>query len=339
MMPDELDKLSKDTPDLDIDGLYAIASGFMAAKMLFAGCEIGLFAALADGPRTLDEIEAAINVPRRTLRQVADVMVRLRVLRRQGDRYQNTPIAQVHLTGRTPADLRPGYRFFDRIVYRAWQGFIPAVRTGRTPEMGHVWTPEEARIFSEGVEAFTAQGARNLVARYDFGPHRRIADLGGGTGSFLEMILGRFPHMRATLLELPEPLVVAREHLSRSPVRDRIDLVEGDMFFDELPQDHDVFLVSAIIHFNSPERNRTLFRRIREHVKPGARLLLVDLFVNPEKTDPYLATLLGGYFSLLSDEGDVYSVVEAQGWLEETGWKFCGHTPFDATSLVVGEAV
>jgi spermidine synthase len=54
---------------------------------------------------------------------------------------------------------------------------------------------------SEGVEAITAGTAQVLPTRYDFSRHRRVLDLGGGTGSFLMAVLRRHPDLACTLFE------------------------------------------------------------------------------------------------------------------------------------------
>jgi hypothetical protein len=94
------------------DPIFRIASGFMAAKHLFVANELGLFAHLADGPATLDELAQRTGLPRHTLRILADAMVALEFVEREGDRYQNGPVAATFLSGRTPIDLRPVLRFW-----------------------------------------------------------------------------------------------------------------------------------------------------------------------------------------------------------------------------------
>jgi len=69
------------------DGIFQIASGFMAAKHLFVAIEIDLFAQLSGGPATLDDLAVRSGVPRRTLRISADAMVAVGFLERTGDQY------------------------------------------------------------------------------------------------------------------------------------------------------------------------------------------------------------------------------------------------------------
>jgi hypothetical protein len=74
------------TPDL----IFQVANGFMAAKHLFVANEIGLFEALADSPATLDDLAQRTGIPCRTLRILADAMVALGFVERQGDLYRNS---------------------------------------------------------------------------------------------------------------------------------------------------------------------------------------------------------------------------------------------------------
>ena len=55
---------------------------------------------------------------------------------------------------------------------------------------------------------------------------------------------------------------MARERLAEAGMLDRVRLVAGDFYEDELPGGHDLALLSAIIHQNSPEENVELFRKV-----------------------------------------------------------------------------
>jgi len=320
--------------------IMQIATGFMASKHLFVASAIDLFAAMGDGPATLAELAQRTGVPARTARISADAMVALGLVVKHGERYANGPVAQSFLAGKTPADLRPFLRFWDRISYEKWKGLEQSVRTGEGVERGRRATPEDAKIFSEGVAAVTAGSARALLTAYDWSRHHRVLDLGGGTGSFLAALLGAHPTLRGTLVEFPEAAAVARVHLARTPVAHRIEVVEGSFLEIPLPKGHDAVLLANVVHVLSPEHNQLLLRRIRASVEPGTRLLLVDFWLNRERTEPLHGALLSGEFLVLTGEGESYSVDEISGWLAETGWKKVHHGPLAGpASLVTAEAV
>jgi len=324
-------------PDVTPDPIFQVASGFMAAKHLFVANEVGLFDQLAAGPATLDALAARTGVARPRLRILADAMVALGFVERQGDLYQNAPITATFLTGHTPTDLRPFLRFWNQLSYPMWTKLEETIRTGQA--QGTLQLPPDAqRLFSEGVAAIQAAPSHALPATYDFGRHRRLLDLGGGTGSWLLAILHQYRHLQGTLFELPTVAAVARQHLASDPAGQQVQVVAGDCFTDPLPADHDVVLIANVVHLFSADRNRALLRRTRQYVPDGARLLLVDFWTDATHTQPVFAALMAGEFLVITGEGDVYSEEDVSSWLQDTGWRAVERKPLAGpVSLIVAE--
>jgi SAM-dependent methyltransferase len=321
------------TPDL----IFQVANGFMAAKHLFVANEIGLFEALADSPAPLDDLVQRTGIPRRTLRILADAMVALGFIERQGDLYRNSVVASAYLSGRTTADLRPALRYWNRLNYHRWTKLEEAVRTDQAVLGEFAFTAEEQPLYTEGVEAITAGTARALAMTYDCSRHRRILDLGGGTGSFLTALLHQYSGLEGTLYDLPAVAALARQRLAGSPLAARLRIVEGDFFMDPLPEDHDAILLANVFHNFLPERNRALLRRLGTSAPAAARLLLVDFWTDPIHTQPLTAALMAGAF-LLTSRGDVYSAEEVRDWLQATGWRTIEHKALAGpASLIVAE--
>lgn len=320
------------------DFIASLGAAFMASRLLFAANNLDLFASLADGPRTLDEIATSTGLPKRSAHVLLHALAALRVLERRGDRFANGKAAQTYLSGRGPLDQRPGLRLYEQMTYPLWEQFEQSLRTGK-PGRPTNPSPEFGRLFSEGVEAFTRPAAEALAGAYDFGPHRRVLDVGGGTGSYLLPILRRYPAISAVLYELPSSAEVARRRLSADPHGGRVEIMEGDALFDPLPRGYDVVLLAVVIHLFNPERVQHLFRRLREVVRPGARLLIPDYWVDSTHTSPLFAALLSGTFLLLSGDGSSYSMEEVAGWLGATGWRMTEHRPLrGAVTMLIAEA-
>jgi ubiquinone/menaquinone biosynthesis C-methylase UbiE len=326
--------------DVTPDPIMKIATGFMAAKHLFVASEIGIFEMLAAGAATLDQLAQKSGLPRRTVRISVDAMTSLGLLELHGDRYSNSPVAHAFLSGSTGADLRPMLRFWDRISYPGWLKLENAVRTGEGQSHFQGFSDDEQRIFSLGVESFSAPAAASLAESYDFGRHHRVLDVAGGTGSFLIAALRRHPALSGTLFELPGACAVARQRLAAEPENARIQIVEGDLVSDPLPDEHDAVILANTVHVLSAAHNLELFRKIRAAVSSGARLLLVDLWTDPTHTQPPTAALMSGKFLIISGEGQAYGEDEGVGWLQETGWRKVERTPLGGpTSVLVAEAV
>ena len=64
-----------------------------------------------------------------------------------------------------------------------------------------------------------------------------------------------------------------------------------------------------------------LLKSMRSHAAVGARLLLVDWWMDSTRTQPPAAPIMSGEFLLMSGEAQTYSEDEADDWLTETGWR------------------
>jgi SAM-dependent methyltransferase len=316
--------------------IMELASGFMAAKHLFAANSLGLFEAIERGADTPAALAAQLGVPERSVRISADAMVAVGMLACEDGRYRNSAAASAFLAGCSPVDLRPFLRFWDQISYPLWAGLETALRT-REGHPGEL-NAEQTEVFAAGVEAITAGAANALANIYEFTAHRRLLDLGGGTGSFLVPILAAAPALEATLVELPETATIARARLSRSAFADRVQVIDADTLTDPLPAGHDAVLVANFIHLFSPETNQRFLTNLAHAVDPGARLLLVDFWTDPTHTSPPIAALLAGEFLLVSGEGDVYNQEDLDAILTQTGWRLIERRELAGPqSLVIAE--
>jgi SAM-dependent methyltransferase len=327
------------TPNVTPEPIMRIASGFMAAKHLFAASQLGLFEALAESPAPLEALAARTGLTPRAARISADAMVALGLLERHGDVYRNGEVAAAFLAGRTPADLRPFLRFWDQLSYPVWTKLADALAKGTSKEIFDL-DPALQEVASAGIEAILIGPANALAAGYDFGRHQRVLDVGGGTGSWSIAAARRHPGLGATVFELPVVAEVARKRIAAAGLADRIDVSAGDVMKNDLPSGYDLFLMANLVHYWSPEQNKKLLASVRASAAPGARLLLADFWTNATHTEPLMAAMMAGEFAVHVKDGDVYSVDEIGQWLPATGWRFVEHTALAGpVSLVVAEAV
>ncbi|WP_186762769.1 methyltransferase [Lentzea tibetensis] len=307
------------------DAIFQVAYGFTAAKTLLACSELGMFEALAESTLTSEELADRMGVPERSASLLANAMVALGFVELADGGYRNSPVSEKFLSGTTQADLRPMLRFMNRITYPQWGELEVAARTG---ERSTVDYPTE--VYSTGMEAINAGTAAALTAVYDFAPHHRVLDVGGGTGSFLTAIIHRHPHIHGTLFERPEVVTLARPG---------VDLVAGDYLVDPLPSGHDAVILANVAHHLSETQTVQLLENVRSSCSSDARLLLIDFWTDPTHTQPMIAALTGAQFLLSSEVGRLHSADEMTGWLGRAGWTFDRHVPLNgATSLIVAQA-
>jgi O-methyltransferase/methyltransferase family protein len=325
------------TPTVTPDLIYQLAVGFMASKSLFIANKVGLFESLDNGPITLEEAAKRVNLPRRSTAILIDSMTAVGLIENVGNSFQNSPIATRYLGNRPLVDLRPFLRFWDDLSYPGWTDFERALRDGPSDLLD---TQKDEHALIQCVEAFSRGTADSLATTYDFGPHNRVLDLGGGAGVFLETLLLRYPHLRCTLFDLMITGATTKERFTDTEIGEKITVVAGNFFSDTLPVGHDAILLCNVIDLFVPKKIVELLSRIRDQVPRGTRLLILDvLWTTESHTSPIFTTLMVGEYLLLSRDGRIYCVDEVRQWLKSSGWFFVGQQELvGPTNLIVAEA-
>jgi predicted O-methyltransferase YrrM len=126
--------------------------------------------------------------------------------------------------------------------------------------------------------------------------------------------------MRATLFDQPPVIEMARRRVQEAGMTDRVTLVPGDFYKDELPAGHDLALLSAIIHQNSPEENEELYRNIHRALDVGGRIVIRDHVMSPDHTQPLEGALFAVNMLAGTKGGSTYTFEEIKTGLTAAGF-------------------
>ena len=112
----------------------------------------------------------------------------------------------------------------------------------------------------------------------------RLLDIGCGTGRFLDFLKQAWPRLPALGLDLSEPYVrYAKRHLKRWS---RISLAVGNAELLPVPDESQDAVTSIFVfHELPPKVRRIVFRECARVLKPGGRLVLVDLLQCGDQPD------------------------------------------------------
>ncbi|MGW4403911.1 methyltransferase [Nonomuraea sp. NPDC004702] len=327
------------TPSPTPDPIVAIATGYMGAKQLFAASRIGLFEALADGERSAGEIATATGVTPRMARILADSMAGLGLLTRTDGRYALGADAAGYLAGRKSSelDLGPFLTFLNQISYGHWLQFDTTVDTtepGVLDTSGDRWG-----TFMAGVMTYNSLHARMLGGAFDFTGFRSLLDLGGLSSAFAFEALRANPGLRASFVYDPTFADSITQQVAEAGFADRAEVtgVPTDTATPAGP--YDLVMVNHVIHRFGVEQNRAILRNARAAAAPGARLLLLDFFLDDDAEQRAIDALHAGEY-LVIDGTVVYEESQVRAWLDEAAWK-----PVDKLALpgsprvIVAEAV
>jgi acetylserotonin N-methyltransferase len=158
-----------------------------------------------------------------------------------------------------------------------------------------------------------------VVEAFDLSRFQKLVDLGGATGHLAIAACERHPKLRAVVFDLPQVIEGARIGVNSSRVPERIDLLAGDFFRDELPE-ADLFAMSRIVHDWSEDKIEALLTKIYRRLPAGGGLLLAEKLLNEDKHGPTSAQLQS-LNMLVCTEGRERTLGEYRRLLEGAGFK------------------
>lgn len=106
------------------------------------------------------------------------------------------------------------------------------------------------------------------------------------------------------------------------------------MFEVNFESENDTVLYSNILHIYSEKENLVLLEKIHSCLKPGGRLIIVDLFLNEARTQPYDAAMFSITMLMYTKTGRTYGEKETKALLSKMGF-----SNFKTFELVRGSSV
>jgi ubiquinone/menaquinone biosynthesis C-methylase UbiE len=263
----------------------------------------------------------------------------LGLLEKQNDRYCNSPLAEQFLVKGQPYYFGGFIEMLDKRLYPGWGKLTEAIRTNRPT----TWDPAKQKslfesedsammaLFWEAMHSASTFTARALARAVDFTPFKRLLDIGGGSGAYDIELCRYYPHLHATVYDLPFVTEIAAEKIAQAQLSDRIDTVAGDFFTDlGFPADHDAVLLSMILHDWDEVKNREILRKCHAALPSGGVVFISELLANNDKTGPAPAALMSLNMLIETEGGRNYTASEYSTWLEEAGFNNIQVVRFEA---------
>ncbi|MCP9212195.1 acetylserotonin O-methyltransferase [Streptomyces cucumeris] len=351
-----------DSPHALID----IAVAFWKSKVLLSAVELGVFAALAEEPGTLDDLRKRLGVEGRGAADFFDALVSMGVLEREDGVYRNSVLAARHLDPRRPATDISGYLEFLNAGFGWWARMADGLREGGrldfstalaaaggeedtrrgrgarlvegdsgSDTFGEAFaTPEQVRGFLRAMTGYSMGANQALAEAHDWGPVGTVADIGCAEGSLLVQLLDRHPQLRGIGFDLPSVGPGFTDHTRAAGVGDRAEFAGGDFFTEPMPT-ADVLVMGHVLHDWDLETKKTLIRKAHEALPAGGSLILYESLIDDDRRQRTTGLLISLNVSLVSAGGLGYTGAEARAWLTEAGFRDIAVTHLDGPEYMV----
>ncbi len=303
------------------DEVLAMASSYQAACVLAAAAELDLFTSLQGQPLPAGEIARQIQAEPRATAVLLDALAALGLLEKEQDLYSVPHAVENVLTDGGELSKLAMVQHQANCL-RRWADLARVVKTGEPAERPPSIRGADAdqAAFIEAMDNVSAPMAGPLVGELQPLAFTHLLDIGGASGTWTIALLRAVPDATATIFDLPTVVPFARARIAAAGLADRVAFAEGDYHADPLPAGADFAWISAIIHQNSREQNRALYRKVHDALQPGGQIAIRDIVLDETRTRPVRGALFAVNMLVGTEGGGCYTLAEIREDLEAAGF-------------------
>lgn len=310
--------------------VFDLCAGFVYSQTVLAAIRLDLFTRLSRGPMSPESLAQACDLPLERLERLLGSAVALGLVRRTREGRIALGALGAPLVGNEALARMVEHNV---LFYHDLADPVALLRDGPGEQglLHGYWaytrsgdakglTPEQVGPYSALMAASQPLVSREILDAYPFGRHRRLLDVGGGEGAFLEAVGMRHGRLELALFDLPAVAERAKARLVERFSPSRLHLEGGDFFRDPLPRGADVISLVRILHDHDDDETRALLRAVREALPPGGTVVVAEPMAGVRGAE----TVGAAYFSLYllaMGQGRPRSPAEYRALLREAGFR------------------
>ncbi len=287
-----------------VASLFDLVAGFIYSQTLDACVRLGLLEVLAKGPLTTGDLAQRLELSPDSTERLLAAAAALGLTEPLGSaRYAlgaegaallgNPGLAQmITHHHRLYADLAD---VVDLLRRPRGGGKLAAFWPYATAEAPQAADADSVRAYSALMAATQPSVAADIFAAYPLRRHRRLMDVGGGSGAFLSLAGAHAPGLHLTLFDLPAVTEQARPRLACAGLMARAEIMAGDFLVDPLPPGADLITLVRILHDHDDSGVARLLCSAREALPPDGVLLVAEPMSAAPKPDRIADAYFGVY--------------------------------------------
>jgi hypothetical protein len=316
-------------PQLTPERIMQTGLAFWPSKTLLSAIEFGVFTELAQGPASFAELSGRLGLHPRSALDFLDTLVALGFLTREGDRYGNTPEADLFLDRKKPSYVGGILEMANHRLYPFWGHLSEALRTGLPQNelksggagMFETLYAEPARL-EQFLQAMTgiSHGANIAIAKaFPWAGYQTFVDVGTAQGDLAAQIALANPHLRGMGFDLPQVAPIFNEYVARVGVADRLTFQPGSFFTDPLPK-ADVVLMGHILHDWDLPTKQMLIAKAFDALPAGGALVVYEAIIDDDRSRNAFGLMMSLNMLIETPGGFDYTGADCAGWMKAAGF-------------------
>ena len=310
---------------LSPEPILQMAFSFAPERVLNATLVLDVYSHMARGHKTATAIAQAAEASERGMKMLLDAAAVFGLVNKQGDEYELTPTSQTFLVRESPAYI--GAMMEDPTLWKAWGNLAECVKRG---EGG--WQLQEQKDAEEffptlikSLHVLGSMPAQSMVQQLNLASGAHILDVACGSAAWSIPFAEADPRAHLTLQDFPGVLEHTKGYLARHNVIERCDFLPGNLREVDFGEaKFDAAILGNIVHSEGVESSQNLFAKLHRALKPGGKIVIMDMIPNEERTGPPFAIIFALNMLAVTKEGGTYTLGEYTTWLQGAGFTNVG---------------
>ncbi len=261
--------------------MFDLVAGFCHSQVLMALVKLNVLSDLLDQPQTARALAHRTEVPLARMEVLLRAGQALELVKRgSGERYRLTRRGAALMGVPGLADMIAHHD----VLYRDLADPVAFFRGETETELAQFWpyvfggemAPGAAATYSDLMAESQVLVAEDTLRAVSFGKTRKLMDVGGGTGAFLEAAGAQHDGLALRLFDLPEVVPAAEVRFAAAGMTDRSETCAGSFKTDPLPEGADTISLVRVLYDHSDSTVRELLAKCLNALPAGGRLVISE---------------------------------------------------------------
>jgi SAM-dependent methyltransferase len=301
------------------DRLLKTSGAYWATCALHASVALDLFTRIGDGRVAAGSLAEQVGAPVDAVSRLLDAAAAMGLLTKDAAGYANTEASRTSLCSDSRHYIGYIIRHHHHLM-ESWARLPEAILSGKPIRLPvREKNTEQRQAFLMGMFNLAMQLAPRLVPVVELSGIHTLLDLGGGPGTYAIHFCRQYPHLTATVMDLPTTRPFAEDTIRKMGMEDRVSFVPGDYLQDDIPGRFDAVWMSHILHGESAAGCRRIIDKAVRCLNPGGVAVVHEFILDDTGDKPLFPALFSLNMLLATEGGRAYRQSQISGMLETAG--------------------
>ncbi len=301
------------------DDIRRVAVAFQASRIFLTAFELKLFSIIDQHMMSSTDISEKTSTDQRAVDRLMNALCGMGLLKKVKGKFYNSDAASKYLVEGKPDFM--GNLYHTNHLWNTWSCLTESVREGSSYK-GDQNKSEKTEWVEAFIGAMHHRGVKQgkiLAMMIDLSGVKKMLDVGGGSAAFSLELVKRNPLVNAVVFDLPHVIPLTKKYVNEEGLHEKFSFLEGNYLSDEFGSGYDLILLSAIVHINSYEENKSLIKKCAEALNENGRIIINDFIMSSDRIKPAHGAIFALNMLVGTEKGDTYTEEEMKEWFQAAG--------------------